>query len=152
MPAMNTWSPWTRQFDHVPGGASFTCGLVTRFIFIVALLWVRSVRTIRLADEAWAEAGLVGGPAAGHAAAEDRGPQHRALEPGPAVDVPAGHAGDLARGVEAGDGLEVMVQHPAAEVGLHAAEVLPGEREELDRVVGRGVERLRLREHLAERG
>src|SRR5262249_56778570 len=94
---------------------------------------------VRGADEAGTEAGLVGGPAAGDAAAEDRGPEHRALEAGLAVDVAAGHARDLAGGVEAGNRLEGAVQDAAAEVRLHAPEVLAGQRKELDRVVRRPV-------------
>src|SRR5262249_30550176 len=40
MPAMYTWLPTTRQFDHVWGGGSGTCGLVI-FSFIPDLLsWV----------------------------------------------------------------------------------------------------------------
>src|SRR5687767_3997239 len=36
MPATKIWLPSTRQFDQVPGGASFTCGLVTRCIFMAS--------------------------------------------------------------------------------------------------------------------
>src|ERR1051325_3615135 len=36
MPATKNWSPWTRQFDHVPGAGSLRCWLVTRCIFMKA--------------------------------------------------------------------------------------------------------------------
>src|SRR5262245_16223043 len=102
-------------------------------------------------DEAGPEPRFVRRPAAGNPAAEEGGPQPRALETRLAVEVSARHARDLAGRVQAGDRLEVAVQHAAADVGLDAAEVLAGEREELDRVVGRSVESLGLAERLAER-
>src|SRR6267142_1246859 len=37
MPAMKTWLPWTRQFDHVPGAGSWRCGLLTRFMFMIRI-------------------------------------------------------------------------------------------------------------------
>jgi hypothetical protein len=69
-------------------------------------------------------AGRMGGPAAGDPPAEDRRAQHGAFEPRASVDVAAGHACDLAGGVEAGDRLEVLVEHAALQIGLGAAEVL----------------------------
>src|SRR6266550_4491782 len=40
MPATKTWLPYTRQFDHVPGAGSFSFGLLTRCIFMVASLYM----------------------------------------------------------------------------------------------------------------
>src|SRR5436190_7067544 len=38
MPATNTWLPYIRQFDQVPGAGSFRCGLVTRVTFMASPL------------------------------------------------------------------------------------------------------------------
>src|SRR5262245_17252795 len=95
-------------------------------------------------------AGRLCGPAAGDAPAENGGTQHGAFETGAPVDVTAGHAGDFARGIEPCDRLEVLVEHAAPEIGLDAAEVLARQREDLDSVVRRRVERLRRLERLAE--
>src|SRR5208337_4786234 len=103
------------------------------------LKWSEGSAAVRLADEAAAVAGCMRRPAAGDAPAEDRGAQHGAFEPGAPVDVAPGHAGDLARGIEPGNRLEVPVEHAALEVGLDAAEVLARKRKNLHRVVGRRV-------------
>src|SRR5262245_44756171 len=92
----------------------------------------------------------MGGPAAGDTPAEDRRAQHGTFEPRAAVDVSAGHARHLAGGVEAGDRLEVLVEHAALQVGFDAAEVLARQREDLHGVIGRGVEWFRRLERLAE--
>src|SRR5262249_53150957 len=105
---------------------------------------------VRLADEAAAVARRLRRPAAGDATAEDRRTQHGAFETGAPVDVAAGHACDLARGIEPGNRLEVLVEHAAFKVGLDAAEVLARQREDLNRVIGRRVESLRRLERLAE--
>jgi len=55
----------------------------------------------------------------------------------------AGHACDLACGIEPGDRFEVLVEYTALQVGLDAPEVLARQREDLNRVIGRRVERLR---------
>src|SRR5581483_4648738 len=84
---------------------------------------------------------LVGGPGARDAAAEQRRADHDPLERVLAGDVAAGHAAQLARGEEARDGRAVRAQDAALQVGLHAAEVLAGEGQELDGVERRLVER-----------
>jgi hypothetical protein len=38
MPEIKTWSPTTLQLDQVWGGASGTCSVVTRFIFMMGFL------------------------------------------------------------------------------------------------------------------
>src|SRR5262245_46376268 len=105
---------------------------------------------VRLADEAAAVPGRLRRPSAGDAPAEQRWTEHGALEPGAPVDVAAGHAGDLAGGIEPGDRLEVLVEYAAFEVGLDAAEVLARQRKDLHCVEGRRVERLRRLQRLAE--
>jgi hypothetical protein len=84
------------------------------------------------------------------ARSQDRRAQHGAFEAGAAVDVAAGHARDLTCGVEADDRLEVLVEHAALQIGLGAAEVLARQREDLNSIIRRGVERLRGFERLAE--
>src|SRR5262249_3605739 len=115
-----------------------------------ARCWIDRSTPVRLAGEAHGVAGRLRAPAAGNAAAEDRWAEHGAFETGAAVDVAAGHAGDLACGIEPGDRLEVLVEHAALEVGLDAAEVLARQRENLHRVVRRRVERLRRFQRLVE--
>jgi hypothetical protein len=44
----------------------------------------------------------------------------------------------------------VLVEHAALQIGLGAAEVLARQREDLNSIIGRGVERLRRLERLAE--
>src|SRR5262249_32795679 len=103
-----------------------------------------------LADEAAAVACRLRGPAAGDAPAENRWTQHGAFETGTPVDVATGHACDLACGIEPSDRFEVLVDHAALKAGLDAAEVFARQREDLNRVIGRRVERLRRLERLAE--
>src|SRR5215510_5582757 len=105
---------------------------------------------VRLADEAAAVARRLRGPAASDAPAENRWTQHGAFETGPPVDVATGHACDLAGGIEPGDRFEVLVEHATLKVGLDAAEVFARQREDLDSVIGRRIERLRRLERLAE--
>src|SRR5262245_29532426 len=89
---------------------------------------------VRLADEAAAVARRLRGPAAGDAPAENRWTQHGAFETSTPVDVATGHACDLACGIEPSDRFEVLVDHAALKVGLHAAEVFARQREDLNRV------------------
>src|SRR5215471_4294886 len=98
---------------------------------------------VRLADEAAAVARRLRGPAASDAPAENRWTQHGAFETGTPVDVATGHACDLACGIEPGDRFEVLVEHAALKVGLDTAEVFARQREDLNRVIRRRVERLR---------
>src|ERR1700730_18322920 len=105
---------------------------------------------VRLAGKTKAVARRVRGPAARDPPAENRRTQHGAFEAGTAVDMTARHACALARGIEPADRLELPVERAALQVGLHAAEILAREREELNGVVGRRVERLRRLERLAE--
>src|SRR5881398_2290734 len=72
----------------------------------------------RLAHEACTTTDGLCCPATGDAAAEQRGPEHRAFQAGTAIDVAAGHAGNFAGGVEAWDRIEVLVEHAAAQIGL----------------------------------
>src|SRR4029453_9762370 len=77
-----------------------------------------------------------GGPGSGHPAAEQRRAEHGAFQARLAVDVPAGHAGELSGGVQAWNRLEVLIEHLAAQVGLDATKVLAGQRH-----VMQGIER-----------
>src|SRR5262249_62385700 len=90
------------------------------------------------------------GPGTGNAAAENRWTQHGALESGAPVDMAAGHARYLACRIEPGNGLEMLVQHAACEIGLHAAEVLARQGKDLNGVIRRCVERLRQLQRLFE--
>src|SRR6188474_800688 len=104
---------------------------------------------VRRADKAAAVAGRLRGPAAGDAAAENCRPEHGAFQAGAAVDVAAGHAGDLAGRIEPFNRLEVLVEHAALQVGLDAAEVLARHWKQLNRVIRWRVEGLRRFQRLA---
>jgi hypothetical protein len=64
----------------------------------------------------------------------------------------AGHAGDFAGGVQAGDRLEIFVEDAAAQIGFGAAEIFPRERKELNCVVRRRVKLLGQLQRFAELG
>src|SRR5262249_59753988 len=57
---------------------------------------------------------------------------------------------DVAGGIEPGERFEVLVEHAALKVGLDAAEVFACQREDLNRIIWRRVERLRRLERLAK--
>src|SRR5262249_22654571 len=90
------------------------------------------------------------GPGTGNAAAENRWTQHGGLEAGAPADMAAGQARYIACRIEPGNGLEMLVQHAACEIGLHAAEVLARQGKDLNGVIRRCVERLRQLQRLAE--
>lgn len=74
---------------------------------------------------------LRGGPA-GRATGEDAAAEKGALERAVAVQPTAAEAGDLSRGIQAGDGFPVAAEHPGVEVGLQAAKALAGEHVQPD--------------------
>ena len=76
---------------------------------------------IRSTDKAAPEAGFMGGPGAGNAAAQYRRSKHGSLEAGLTVNVATGHAGNLTRSIKAGNRFEISVQNAAAKVGFHPA-------------------------------
>lgn len=99
---------------------------------------MRALITRRGAGIPVAVAGLACCPSAGyHPTAEQTWSQHGALKSDPAVDVAAGHACKLSRRVKARDHIVALVRDAAAEVRLHAAEVLSGQRVVVECVVAR---------------
>src|SRR5262249_3385266 len=72
-------------------------------------------------------------PAAAARPRDRRARERLPSAPAFAVVPPPRQARHFARGVQAGNRVEVAIKHPAPEIGLDAPEVLPGQRKELDR-------------------